>query len=354
MTSKMVKQKAGDRAAEAMLRVGATMGVPEVLLRLGYSPLEVLSEAGFDAWLFDDPANMISYDARGRLMAHCAAKTNCEHFGLLVGQCAGLGSLGLVGLLMKYSPDVRTALNNLVRYFHLYVHGAAISLDIEGDAVILGYQILQGGTGANNQVGDGAVSGLASMVRELCGHGWKPMEVWFMHRRPKDIEPFRRLFRVPVRFDAEQYAVVFRSSWLQRPLPEIDAGVRQLLQKQIDSLAARHGDNFPEQVRTVLRAAVLSGHSRADQVAALFSTHPRTLNRRLRAYGIGYQELVDERRFELARQMLKDSDLDIRQIAEMLHYAEARSFIRAFRRWSGETPARWRAARKQVHNAVGR
>lgn len=344
----MAKRIDGNGPAEAMLRVGATMGLPLVIQDLGFSPREILSEGGFDVNLFEDPDNTMSYAARGRLMAHCAARTECEHFGLLVGQYNGLHSLGLVGLLMKYSADVRTALNNLVRYFYLQVHGASASLEVDGGAVILGYQILQRGTQGNDQVGDGAVVAMANMVRELCGPQWKPIEVWFMHRKPDDLQPFRDLFRAPLRYNVEQYAIVFDASWLTRPLPEVDAGVRRLLQKQIDSLAVQHGDDFPEQVRAVLRAALLSGYTNATQVAALFSMHPRTLSRRLDAYGVGYQQLVDESRFEVAQQMLKDSDLDIRQIAQLLHYAEARSFIRAFRRWSGDTPARWRASQKSL------
>jgi len=35
--------------------------------------------------------------------------------------------------------------------------------------------------------------------------------------------------------------------------------------------------------------------------------HSRTLNRRLNTFGTGFQELVDESRFEIARQMLEDS-----------------------------------------------
>lgn len=347
----MAKQNVGTGSTEAMLRVGATMGLPLVVQRLGFNPREVLSGAGFDVGLFDDPDNTMTYAARGRLMAHCAAKTQCEHFGLLVGQCDDLNSLGLVGLLMRYSADVRAALSNLVRYFHLHAHGASASLEVDGDAVILGYQILRGATQGNDQVGDGAVAAMANMVRELCGPNWKPMEIWFMHRKPDDLQPFRQFFHAPLLYDAGQYAIVFRASWLQRPLPEVDAGVRNLLQQQIDALAIRHSDDFPQQVRTVLRAALLSGDANADRVAALFSMHPRAFSRRLRACGVGYQQLMDESSFDVARQMLNDSDLDVRQIALTLHYAESRSFIRAFRRWSGETPARWRAAQKHLRSA---
>ena len=344
----MSKRTARQEPAEAMVRVGTVMALPEVLRRLGANPRDVLSEAGFDVGLFDDPDNLITFKARGRLIAHCVARTGCQHFGLLVGQPGGLHSLGLIGLLAKFSPDVGTALNNLVRHFHLHLRGAALALNVEGGAAILNYHIYQRGAQANDQVGDGVVAVMFNIMRELCGPDWKPTEVWFAHRKPENIEPFRRFFQVRLCFDAERNALIFSSSWLLRPLPEVHPDVRRSLQKQIDALEARHGDNFPEQVRTVLRAALATEDARADRVAALFAMNRRTLNRRLNSFGIGYQELVDEIRFGLAQQMLDDTDLAVSEIAMMLHYADARSFIRAFRRWSDATPARWRATQKML------
>ena len=118
------------------------------------------------------------------------------------------------------------------------------------------------------------------------------------------------------------------------------------LLKQIDALENRHGDDLPGQVRSVLRTALLTGFASSDQIAALFSIHSRTLNRRLHAFGTSFQRLVDEIRFEIARQMLEDSRMDISQIAMTLDYADASAFTRAFRRWSGATPAQWRVNRK--------
>lgn len=344
----MATAKTGPGTPRDMLRIGATMGVPPVLRSLGLNPAEVLSAGGFDQGLFDDPDNPISFTARNRLLEHCAAMSKCEHFGLLIGQQGGLHSLGLVGLLARYSPDVGSALNNLVRYFHLHAHGATLSLEVQAGTAILSYQIQHGGAGTNKQVGDGAIAGLFNILRELCGPGWKPTEVWTMHREPQNIEAYQQWFKARLQFNAEQNAIVFHSSWLTNRLPEVHADVRHMVQKQVDSLAARHRDDFPEQVRAVLRAALLSGDAGAQRVAALFSIHPRTLNRRLNSYGVGYQALLDESRFEMARQMLKDSDLKIGEIALVLLYADARSFIQAFRRWSGETPARWRTTQKRL------
>lgn len=334
-----------------MIRIGTASGIPKALSSLGLDPMEVLKGGGFDPGMFDDPDNLISFATRSRLIAYCASKANCEHFGLLIGQQSGLYSLGLVGLLMQYSPDAGTALNNLARYFHLHAHGVSVSLQVHGDTAILGFQIHQSSAPAINQTADAAIAIMFNCMRELCRTSWRPSEIWFMHSEPADLEPFREFFGARLRFNAEQSAIIFHSSCLMVALPEVHPELRRIVQKQIDVLAARHADNFPEQVRSVLRAALLSGDVSTDRVATLFSMHARTLNRRLSEYGIHYRGLVDEMRFEMAQQMLTDSSLEVSEIALILLYSDARSFIRAFRRWSGTTPARWRAARKQAHRA---
>jgi len=334
-------------ADEATLRIGATTALPAVLRSLGADPAAVLAEVGLDLTLFDNPDNLISYAARGHLIRHCVARTGCQHFGLLVGQQAGLQSLGLMGLLVKYSPDVGTALRSLVRYLHLHVRGAATTLTLEARSVVLSYEIHVPMVEATDQVGDGAVAMMFNIMRGLCGPEWNPSEVRFAHRKPDDVAPFRRFFHVPMRFDAEENALVFPAAWFSRPLPGADPQLRRLLQKQVDALELRHGDDFPAQVRSVLRTAIVTGHARADQVAAIFSMHARTLSRRLTEFGIGYRELLDESRFEIARQTLETSAMEVAQIAAMLDYADASAFTRAFRRWSGTTPARWRATHLQ-------
>jgi AraC-like DNA-binding protein len=333
-------------AAESTVRIGATLAIPAILRKLGANPAEVLAEVGFDLKLFDDPDSRIPYAARSRLMCHCAARTGCPHFGLLVGEQGGLQSLGLVGLLVKDSPDVGTALRNLVRFLHLHVRGAVTTLAIDGDVAMFSYETYQMGAEATDQVGDGAAAIMFNIMRELCGREWKPVEVRFVHRKPKDVGPFRRFFGVPLYFDAEQYSVVFSAASLNRRLPATDPALRRLLQKEISAIESEHRNDFPEQVRGVLRTALVTGHANASQIATLFSMSSYTLSRRLKSFGVGFQTLVDETRFEIARQMLESSAMEVSAIAALLDYANASAFTRAFRRWSGTTPAQWRVTHR--------
>ena len=204
--------------AQSTLRIGATIGVPEVLRSLGADPFKILAEVGLDLSLFDDPNNLISYQARGRLIAHCVDRTDCPHFGLLVGEKAGLLSFGLMGLLAKYSPDVGAALQVFVRYFHLHVWGARTALTVDSDLAVLEYQIYQPGVRGNSHVGEGAVAVLFNILRDLCGDDWRPVEVRFAHHQPEDVTPYRQFFQTPLRFNTDQYSIVFSAKWLNHRL----------------------------------------------------------------------------------------------------------------------------------------
>jgi AraC-like DNA-binding protein len=329
----------------ATARVGPLRSIPAVLRSQGADPAQVFADARVDPALFDDAESMISFAARGRLIRQCVSATGCAHFGLLIGQRNGLDDLGLVGLLVKYSPDVGSALRSLVRYFHLRVRGAVVTLAMDGDAASLGYEIVQRHSEASDQIVDGALAFECNILRTLCGADWTPSEVCFAHREPADTGPYRRLFQCPLSFDTSRNALVFHSAWLERRLPSDDPALRTLLQKQVDALETEQGADLPAQVRSVLRTALLTRHAGAEQIAALFSMHPRTLARHLEARGTRFQVLVDEVRFEIAQQLLAQSRMDVREVAATLDYADASAFTRAFRRWSGTTPAEWRAAR---------
>ena len=80
------------------------------------------------------------------------------------------------------------------------------------------------------------MAALYNVMRELCGPDWTPTEVWFARRRPADVGPFRKFFQVPLRFDAETFALLFPAQDLTRRLPSVDDQWRRLLQRQIDLL----------------------------------------------------------------------------------------------------------------------
>lgn len=327
---------------EGYLRVGPLIEVSQVLQGLGVNPAEIISHVGLDLSLFDDPENTIRFATVGRLLKVCAARTQCPHFGLLIGQRAGPASLGIVGQLSQHLPDVGSALRGLILRLHLHDRGAVPVLSVEHGMAMFCYAIFQQGVEGANQIYDGAIAIIFNILRALCGPTWLPTEVLFSHRRPSDIGPYRRFFQAPLRFDMEQTGLVFPATWLDHPLPGADPDLRRQLEQQIAALENLGSHDLVGQVRRVLRTLLITRRSSLEQVAQLFSMHCRTLNRRIQTQGTTFQALVDEVRYEIARQLFENTDMPVSQVTATLDYSDASAFTRAFRRWSGTTPAAWR------------
>ena len=117
-----------------------------------------------------------------------------------------------------------------------------------------------------------------------------------------------------------------------------------MLEEKIRQMKAGAGSAFSDDIRRLLRTRLMSRRCSADYVAASLAMHRRTLSRRLRRSGMGYRSITNETRFEIARQLLEQTEVPLGQIAAALGYSEASAFTRAFRRWSGVTPTAWRTA----------
>lgn len=330
----------------SMLRISTVHGLPDVLRELGQSPSQVIDDLGFEPTLFDNSDNRITLAERGRLLECCAKASGCPHFGLLVGQKDGLDQLGIVGLLARHAPDVGTALRRLSRHFHLQAQGVEIGLAVDGGRALFSYAIVEKGVTGNDQAGDGAVAAQVNIMRELCGPDFKALAAWFVRPPPNTLEPYRNFFQVRLRFDAPTYGLEFSSSWLTRRLPSTDEALAQLIADKISTLENQKAEDLSQNVRRLMQTALAFNHVDARHIASMLGMHVRTYHRRLRVKGTSHRELLDQTRMALACRLLEYSSKDIGEVSELLGYAESRSFIRAFKRWTATTPARWR--RQQI------
>ena len=69
----------------------------------------------------------------------------------------------------------------------------------------------------------------------------------------------------------------------------------------------------------------------------------RTLARRLDNENVTFLQVLNELRLALAHQYLCKDDLKIAEVAWLVGYQEISAFSHAVKRWTGETPSRWRS-----------
>ncbi|WPL16564.1 Virulence-regulating protein VirS [Thiorhodovibrio winogradskyi] len=336
-------------ASNGMVRIrgagfAATDG-PRVL-----DPDAVIRGCGCRPEWFSDPDNTIAFSAVGRLLAYVATNTACAYPGLALGQGSGLDVAGVVGRAMRLAPTVVAALRTLILHLHLHDRGAIPYLCVDGQQARFGYTLWCSDVVDTDHFYDGALAIAWNMIRELAGPDWQASEVRLFREPPADSASFREHFRAPLCFGAQQAAVVFPAADLKRPCLDADAPAYAKAKSDLESLGAISDLGLADEVRLVLLRLLVAGScgtragpERAD-VAQLFAMHPRTLNRRLREEGVTFAALLAKARHDLARQLLRDTQLPVSEIAYLFGYAGSGPFSHAFRHWSGMTAGAWRKA----------
>lgn len=326
----------------AYVRVGMAVAIPAALREWQVAPEAVFAAAGLEETAFDDPDRLIQLSVLDRLMGACLKATRCEHFGLSVGRSCGPSALGAAGCLGLHSPTVGVALDNLVRHFHHHGRDAAPSLGLRDDVAILGLH-LPGAVHAD-QFADGAMAAAFNLMRTLCGPNWQPSEILLRRRVPADPAPFRQFFGPDVRFNQERLAIVFSAHWLHKPVEGADPVLRRILEQRVAAMEAETPFSLSDSLRGCLRSMLLKENCSIETVARQLELHPRALSRRLAQEHTTYRALVDEVRYEIARQLLSLTTLTAGEISSVLDFCDGAAFTRAFKRWSGWTPSAWRAA----------
>jgi AraC-like DNA-binding protein len=180
-----------------------------------------------------------------------------------------------------------------------------------------------------------------SVLSELCGV--EPTRVLLSRARPEDLAPFRRAFgRAKLIFEAEHFGLVYSRTALAKTIPTADlashAEIRRFVAERWNLLQP----DILDRVMRVLVPSVLAGAPSLKATADLLVMHPRTLNRALEKRGLSFRDAVNEARFEMASQLLRDTRVNIGSLAQILGYSEVSAFTRFFTGMAGQSPSEWK------------
>ncbi len=328
--------------AVGMVRVNPLAGLAQLMRDLGHDPRPAFARQELVPEDFSDPDAEISFSRAGKLLASCVAETGCRHLGLLLGQRISPSSLGVPGYLLYTASDVRAALVDLVRHFDLHDRGAVLTLDTNARGTYLGYSIYLPDVAAADQIYDLSIAVECNIMRSLCGTDWNPSEVRLARGAPGDITPYRRFFQAPIHFDADRSALVFESRWLDHPISSSNPMLHRHLEKEAESLHAEQSADLVGQLRGLIRGSLAIRKADAPHVARQLGLHERTLNRRLHQAGTSFRRELKAVRYQVAQELLANTQLSLSRIAAALNYADTSAFIRAFKQWSGVPPGDWR------------
>lgn len=323
-------------------RVAGLSGAPALLRELGLDPRLAFTGLPFDPDDFQ-PDAMIPFADAMQLLANCEHATGLEHFGLLLGARSDHLSLGVVGQVMHAAPTLGDAIRDYIRVQIGLSRGATVYSYPIGEDVTLGFGVYARHHPGVRQAYGFAMAVAVNLVRALTAGKVHVAEVLLCHRPPADKAPFERLLGAKVSFDQYQSCILIPRADLIRPNPNANAARYEELSAQLAESLQVDGLDPGVLLRHRIKPLLMQGCFSLDAVARQLDLHPRTLNRRLRESGTTFIAIRDELRFRVAKELLALTDLPIGEIAGALSFSAHGNFVRAFKRWAGETPTDWRA-----------
>jgi AraC-like DNA-binding protein len=314
----------------------------------GVDVAQLLRAHGLDEATLFDPGTRLSPEAGRALGTALVRATKQPAFGLEAAQRFNLADFEMLGYLMKHAENVWGMLAAAAQHSRLLGDTASFHVLRGRDEVV----VTVGRTGGRkllHEASDFAAVVVVRCLRELVAAEIDPSEVRLPREAPADDRAYRRFFRGEVRFGAEQVALVYPASILALPCRAPDAQLTRILAKHAAEEVAKLplDGTVSTRVRAHIAQHLERGAQEVSEVARQLGMSERTLRRRLREAGTGFRELLDDVRRERALMLADQAQHGVTEIALRVGFEDGAAFTRAFRRWTGQLPSDYLAARRR-------
>lgn len=331
--------KSGSDAVSVIAGYGLT--IARALEFAGVDPNRVFAAAGIKEPLSNDPLKRLSLDNVTELYRVCVEVTGDEYFGLKVAKFMHASTLHALGYGMLASTSLMDFCTRVQRYFGLVSSNARIEIITQGDVVHF-RTVPQVEVCAESQ--DAWLGTMHRMIRLLYKDDFCPIAAEFVHTKPdRGDEPYVKFFGAPVRFETDAVTLILPRADMDVPLQ----GACPELAQFNDNLAADYLAKIDRaDVVANARARIIellpSGECSKSKVAGALFMSATTLQQRLTERDTSFNGLLNDIRCELACSYLRQPSVSVTEITFLLGFTDVSNFTRAFKRWTGVSPTKYR------------
>lgn len=281
-----------------------------------------------------------------RILERAVALTADCAFGLHWVERSPLMKFDLVALITANAPTLREALACLLQFQPILFERPELQIIECAERVQLDVSPV-----ATTELGrrvrtEVSILGLVRLMRYVGAPATAVRRIAFSHRAPSYAHEYVRLFDGRARFGQTHSGIEIDPVWLDRRLAHANVELHRSLTIEGQRVLANihRSDGYAGQVRAYLRRVFPRLPQMREAVRAL-GLSERSLRRRLSEEGCSYSTILQENQLLLAQQLLGDPTRSIQQIGGDVGFASTTAFHRAFKRWTGESPAAFRSSR---------
>lgn len=310
----------------------------------GHNPQEFCQRIGLSLTDLQQDNVWVDLKTGHRVWQEALAVTQDVYLGLHIGQKSNVSVAGVVAYLIQSCPDLLTAFSKMCEYNATYTtvfnyaieekppHEVWISYDPVSEWVNKYPATAQ-------QAIETSMTRTCSILRLLSGKALKPLRACFGYSLNKDLHVYQKLLCEQVQFGCSQNQLVFALADLQNPVltanKTLQIHFEQLVQAQLPTAPANVWAN---KVRQTIVNQPLNLPPILQDIAERLQLSPRSLQRKLKDEGYTFLAIANDIQQQRAIHLLRQTQLNVSEVAYMMGYAEPSVFRRAFKRWTGKTP----------------
>jgi AraC-like DNA-binding protein len=330
--------------------VGLTQSILDALRMEGVADTAgLLQEAGIDPCLLEKPENRVPFDQQQTLWRLAVERSDSPAFGLHFARSMQPTSVGLLGYMAMNCRTIDESFEAIVKYQFLAGQGGEFSLQRDGGMAYLAYTPINPEHPVTAQRVLAMLAATVSFGRWLVGEALRPQRVELTHERPDNQADYEEFFACPVDFGQRINRLVYDQATTQLAIPNASEDLLLLLSERANRLlgSLSRSSGIATRIASLLATQLNARVPDKSVIAAQLGMSERTLQRRLKGEGTSFQEILDNTRHYLARELLKNTGIPLTDVAVQLGFSEPSTFFRAFKKWEGTTPGQYRGSATQ-------
>lgn len=170
---------------------------------------------------------------------------------------------------------------------------------------------------------------------------------FFSYPSPGQGQFYEELFQCDIAFEQPSCGFSFHSKYLQKPITRSMVELEGWLRDSPADLLYMPGreSSIQSQLKVELRRVLKDSmrYPAFESVCSDLCMSPQVVRRRLAEEGTSYQKIKDAIRCDMAQSLLANPEIPITDVAERTGFSESAAFSRAFKKWTGLSPAQYRS-----------
>lgn len=316
-------------------------GVVHYVLGLGIDSEDLFRGTGIEQTQIQDKSARITAESYIALFRNAEQLIADPTLGLKIGAAVKPGNYGVIGYVIMACRNFGEALERAGRYQKLVGDIGYSDIVIENEYAEVRW--ITEFVSLPDSIVEEHIASIYTYSRWITGQDKNPSAVLFQHSK-QDPKPYENYFGCPVYFSQPFTGVRFPVSFADIALPQYDLNLCNWLDKKAaaELQAFEAGNAFIEQIKKVVRNALPDGPPTLRFVSESIGLSEKGLQRELGSYELSYKKLLDSTRHQLAIGYIANQSIELQELAFLLGFSEQSAFQRAFKRWTGTTPGKYR------------